>query len=69
MSSLLRQAAIAAAALMLDPVLARITINPSTRQFEDETGRSIIFHGVNVVYKIDPYIPSSGDFDPENSLN
>jgi aryl-phospho-beta-D-glucosidase BglC (GH1 family) len=29
----------------------------------------VLFHGVNVVYKMDPYIPSQGAFDPENSLN
>ena len=29
----------------------------------------MIFHGVNVVYKVDPYIPSTGDFDSQNSLN
>ena len=35
----------------------------------DQEGRPTIFHGVNVVYKVDPYIPSNGDFDPQNSLN
>ena len=28
-----------------------------------------MFHGVNVVYKVDPYIPSEGTFDSQNSLN
>ena len=37
--------------------------------FVDAEGRSVLFHGVNVVYKVDPYIPSTGDFDPQNSLN
>lgn len=36
---------------------------------EDVHGRSTLFHGVNVVYKIDPYIPSQTDFDPQLSLN
>jgi endoglycosylceramidase len=31
-------------------------------------GRSKIFHGVNIVYKVSPYIPSSDKFDPELSL-
>lgn len=30
--------------------------------------RSVIYHGVNIVYKVDPYIPSSDKFDPETSL-
>lgn len=36
---------------------------------EDSLGRSVIFHGVNVVYKIDPYIPDTDKFDPQLSLN
>lgn len=28
-----------------------------------------MFHGVNVVFKVDPYIPSDGEFDSQNSLN
>ena len=46
-----------------------ISINPDTRMFVDAEGRSVLFHGVNIVYKVDPYIPSIGDFDPDNSLN
>jgi hypothetical protein len=30
--------------------------------------RSVIYHGVNIVYKVDPYLPSSDKFDPETSL-
>ena len=37
--------------------------------FIDEDGRSVLFHGVNVVYKVAPYIPSTEDFDPFDSLN
>ena len=37
--------------------------------FIDEDGRSVLFHGVNVVYKVPPYIPSTEDFDPFESLN
>jgi len=62
----LKLAAIGTAAMMAD---ARIGVNPATRQFVDDEGRSVIFHGVNVVYKMDPYIPSTGEFDPANSLN
>ena len=46
-----------------------ISINPNTRMFVDAEGRSVIFHGINVVYKVPPYIPSSGAFDSEKSLN
>jgi endoglycosylceramidase len=28
----------------------------------------VVLHGVNVVYKVDPYIPSSDAFNPELSL-
>ena len=37
--------------------------------FVDTSGRAVNFHGVNVVYKIPPYIPSDGAFDAETSLN
>jgi len=36
----------------------KISINPESRLMQDSFGRSIIFHGVNVVYKVDPYIPA-----------
>lgn len=58
-----------AAATLVNSTLAKIVVNPETRQFVDENGRSIIFHGVNVVYKVDPYIPSEMGFDAELSLN
>ena len=47
----------------------KISLNTATRQFQDQQGRSVIFHGVNMVYKIPPYIPSNGKFDPLFSLN
>ena len=47
----------------------RVKIDPSTRTFKDADGRQVLFHGVNVVYKVDPYIPSEGEFDSQNSLN
>lgn len=62
----LKLAAIGTAAITVD---ARINVNPETRQFVDENNSTVIFHGVNVVYKMDPYIPSQGEFDVENSLN
>ena len=36
--------------------------------FKDASGRTILFHGVNVVYKVPPYIPDMETFDPETSL-
>jgi endoglycosylceramidase len=38
-------------------------------KFYDENGRHRIFHGVNIVYKMPPYIPSNDTFDPFNSFN
>jgi endoglycosylceramidase len=38
-------------------------------KFIDEYGRSRIFHGVNIVYKLPPYIPSDDKFDPYLSFN
>lgn len=35
----------------------------------DGARRSVIFHGVNVVYKVAPYIPTQGSFDSQSSLN
>ena len=57
------------ATALLEPVLSKISINPESRQFVDEVGRTIIFHGVNVVYKVAPYIPSQDIFNPEESLS
>ena len=45
-----------------------ITINPKSRLMVDASQRSTIFHGVNIVYKVDPYVPSSDAFDPQLSL-
>ena len=47
----------------------RLKINPETRFIVDFFGRSTLLHGVNVVYKVSPYIPSDAAFDAENSLN
>jgi len=35
---------------------------------KDEANRSVLFHGVNVVYKVDPYIPPTEVFDAQNSM-
>lgn len=35
----------------------------------DEHGRHALFHGVNVVYKVAPFIPSDGNFTIDTSLD
>lgn len=35
---------------------------------QDGAGRSVIFHGVNIVYKVHPYIPQRDVFDSQLSL-
>ena len=59
------------AAILSNVALAssRIDIDSGSRTFVDAEGRQVLFHGVNVVYKVDPFIPSIGDFDSQNSLN
>ena len=47
----------------------RIHIDSPSRMLKDEQDRSILFHGVNVVYKVDPFIPYNGSFSPDMSLN
>ena len=48
--------------------LSSIRVDRNTQQFVDEYGRVRIFHGVNVVYKIPPFVPDLDKFDPQNSL-
>lgn len=48
--------------------LPRIQVDPDSQHFIDEYGRVRIFHGVNVVYKVPPFLPNLTDFDPQNSL-
>ncbi len=51
-----------------DCQLSRIKVDPNTQQFIDEYGRVRIFHGVNVVYKLPPFLPNLTHFDPQLSL-
>ena len=67
---MLKFGSIASAILTLPThALSQVTVNPDIRMFQDPYGRALIFHGQNVVYKTDPYIPSDGEFDPLRSLN
>eukprot|EP01133_Synstelium_polycarpum_P009145 gene9145-10729_t len=47
---------------------AIISVDVNTQNLVDEVGRVRIFHGVNVVYKIFPWHPSTDGFDPVTSL-
>lgn len=47
----------------------KFTIDPESRVIRDEHDRHVIFHGVNVVYKVDPYIPGTETFDAQTSLD
>lgn len=48
---------------------ALISIDNNNRLIKDEYGRHTIFHGVNVVYKIPPYIPDVDKFEAQDSLS
>lgn len=42
---------------------AKIKVNPETLQLVDEFGRTRLYHGVNVVYKIFPFYPDTETFN------
>ena len=69
LSSVKSQILAVGAAVLLEPALARIAVNPQTKSLVDEYGRNVLFHGVNIVYKVAPYIPTDGEFDIGDSLN
>ena len=54
--------------ILLGTSLGFIKVDPKTQNFVDDNGRSIIFHGVNVVYKPSPMYPPilapASAFDP-----
>lgn len=35
----------------------RVYVDPTTEVLRDKEGRQVIFHGVNAIYKMHPYIP------------
>ena len=43
---------------------AVIKLDPETRRMIDDYGRERIFHGTNVVFKGEPWIPITDHFDP-----
>lgn len=51
---------------------SQVYVDPASRAIRDPEGRQLIFHGVNVVYKLPPYVPThdkESPFDKDNSLN
>jgi endoglycosylceramidase len=58
-------AMLVAAVSLLQSSAAKVSIDSESRNILDDQGRALL----NVVYKVDPYIPSSGEFDSEDSLN
>jgi endoglycosylceramidase len=44
-------------------------INKEQNSFVDNEGRTLVLHGVNVVYKLPPFIPITDTFDPLWSLS
>jgi len=57
--------------LLIPNYLCKIKINKFNRMFIDEENRGNIFHGVNVVYKLAPFIPNTSEehWDAFYSLN
>lgn len=46
----------------------RVKVDPATGMYVDEHGARRMFHGVNVVSKLHPFLPSDGAFDWEHSM-
>ena len=44
------------------------TADDQQRVIKDQHGRQVLYHGVNVVYKVAPYIPEEATFDSQDSL-
>jgi len=48
--------------------LGKIKVDPATGMMVDVHGNTRIFHGVNAVQKLPPFLPTSGSFDVIHSL-
>lgn len=55
--------------LCLVGLISSMWIDTTTRHFKDENNRTMIYHGVNVVVKLPPYLPITDKFDPFISLS
>ena len=64
MPSFVQSMLVGAAAVFASTTNAKVSVDSANRKIRDESGRDLLLHGVNVVYKVDPFIPSQGDFDP-----
>jgi len=51
------------------PSFSKVKVNTTTRLMVDEYDRVRFYHGVNAIYKIFPFIPTSTHFDMEDSLS
>ena len=47
----------------------KIWVDDKSRTIRDKHGRHLLLHGVNVVYKIAPYIPLQDELHPQDSLS
>lgn len=45
-----------------------LKVDPETTFLIDQYGRTSIFHGVNVVYKVFPFYPETEHYNSNNSL-
>ena len=55
--------------LLLVLSVSAFYMNPVTRFFNDDLGRTRLFHGVNAVVKVAPFIPVTSYFDPQMSIS
>ena len=54
--------------IWLAEALSAIRWDPTVRQYVDDAGRARLFHGVNVVYKREPWYPPYIPIDSDKSL-
>lgn len=55
--------------LCLTSLMFAMKINTEEGNYKDEFNRTVIYHGVNVVVKLPPYLPTTESFDPFMSLS
>lgn len=53
---------------LLIPLSLAFTVD-NQGNFRDEHNRTVLFHGVNAVVKLPPYVPSTDAFDPIMSIS
>jgi len=54
--------------ILFGVISSTIKIDTDTYHFQDDIGRDVIFHGVNIVYKMPPYVPDPTNFDIDLSM-